>query len=121
MRRHITITPIAGAVVVSVEGREFGSSQRALELCEVGYPPVVYVPRADIDMGRLSRTDLATACPWKGWASHFSVKAEGRLLENAAWSYEDPLPEMAEIAGHLAFYPGGVTVTRGERLLRGCG
>ena len=25
-------------------------------------------------------------------------------LENAVWSYEDPLPEVTEIAGHLAFY-----------------
>ena len=34
-------------------------------------------------------------------------------LENVAWSYEDPKPEVAEIKGYLAFYAGnGVTVEK---------
>ena len=34
-------------------------------------------------------------------------------VENAAWSYEDPVGDMAEIRGHLAFYANdAVTVER---------
>ncbi len=112
MASHITITPIAGPVTVTVGGTPLGESRNALELKEGSYPPVVYVPRADIDMGRLQRTDKATTCPWKGQASYYSVETPAGRLENAVWSYETPLPDMAPIAGHLAFYPS-VTVTRG--------
>jgi uncharacterized protein (DUF427 family) len=31
-------------------------------------------------------------------------------VENAAWSYEDPKPDVAAIRGLLAFYPDKVTV-----------
>jgi uncharacterized protein (DUF427 family) len=113
MASHITITPIAGTVTVAAGATSLGESRRALELREVSYPPVVYVPREDIDMGKLSRTERATTCPWKGQASYYSIKTPGGVLENAVWSYEAPLPDMAPIAGHLAFYADKVTVTRG--------
>lgn len=113
MASHITISPIAGPVTVAAGATQIGQSNRALELREGSYPPVVYVPRADIDMGKLEKTTRATTCPWKGQASYYSVRTPQGLLENSVWSYESPLPEMGEIAGHLAFYPDKVTVTRG--------
>ena len=90
-----------------------GRSDRALELREGSYPPVIYVPREDIDMRRLVRTVHATKRPWKGQASYYSIKGDFGMLANAVWTYEDPLPEVAAITGVLAFYPDRVTVTRG--------
>jgi uncharacterized protein (DUF427 family) len=109
---HITITAISGPVTVKVGDMTLGESHRALELKEGSYPPVTYVPREDIDMARLVRTEKATTCPWKGQASYYSIQTDGGLLDNAVWTYEDPSPDVAPIAGHLAFYPS-VTVTRG--------
>lgn len=109
---HITITAISEPVTVTVGGMTLGESHRALELKEGSYPPVTYVPREDIDMSRLVRTEKATTCPWKGQASYFSVRTDSGVLDNAVWTYEDPIPDVAPIAGHLAFYPS-VTVTRG--------
>lgn len=109
---HITITAIAEPVTVRFGGMTLGESHRALELTEGSYPPVTYVPREDVDMSRLVRTEKATTCPWKGQASYYSIRGEDGLLENAVWSYEEPKPDVAPIAGHLAFYPS-VTVTRG--------
>jgi len=109
---HITITAIAEPVTVSLGGLTLGQSRNALELREGSSPPVIYVPRADIDMSRLLRTERATTCSWKGRASYYSVRGEDGLLENAVWSYEDPKADVAAIAGHLAFYPS-VTVRRG--------
>ncbi|WP_374430322.1 DUF427 domain-containing protein [Tabrizicola sp.] len=109
---HITITAISEPVTVTVGGMTLGESHRALELKEGTYPPVTYVPREDIDMSRLVRTEKATTCPWKGQASYYSVRTDSGVLDNAVWSYEDPIPDVAPIAGHLAFYPS-VTVTRG--------
>jgi uncharacterized protein (DUF427 family) len=112
MASHITITPIAGPVTVAAAGETLGTSRNALELKEGSYPPVIYVPRADIDMGRLEKTARSTTCPHKGAASYYSIRGAGGVLENAVWSYETPKADMADIAGHLAFYPS-VTVTRG--------
>ncbi|HEY0224203.1 MAG TPA: DUF427 domain-containing protein, partial [Pseudolabrys sp.] len=50
----------------------------------------------------------ASHCPYKGDASYFSIQAGGKVAENAVWSYVQPFPAMAEIAGHLAFYPNRV-------------
>ncbi len=90
-----------------------GTSQRALDLREGSYPPVIYVPREDIDMGLLEKTARASTCPWKGAASYYSIRAGSGLLENAVWSYEAPKAEVGAIAGHLAFYADRVSVTRG--------
>lgn len=69
------------------------------------YPPVQYIPRADADMSLLKPTAHASHCPYKGDASYFSIAANRRTADNAVWCYEQPFPAMAEIAGHLAFYP----------------
>ena len=113
MAGHITITPIDGPVTVQAGSTMLGRSERAMELREAGYPPVVYIPREDIDMSRLLRTDHATKCPWKGQASYYSIKGDFGMLANAVWTYETPVPDVEQIAGHLAFYPDRVKVTRG--------
>jgi uncharacterized protein (DUF427 family) len=113
MSSHITVTTISDPVTVMAGGLMLGSSRRALELKEGSYPPVVYVPREDIDVSKLARTERASTCPWKGKASYYSIQTPGGVLDNAVWSYEAPLSDMTAIAGHLAFYPDRVQVTRG--------
>ena len=113
MASHISIARIEGPVTVTAGGMVLGTTRRALELREGSYPPVVYVPRDDMDMVALNRTERSTRCPWKGAASYYSIRTPDGDLENAVWSYEEPLPAVAAIAGHLAFYPDKVTVSRG--------
>jgi uncharacterized protein (DUF427 family) len=69
---------------------------------------VQYIPRADVDMALLTRSDHTTHCPYKGDASYFSIPAGGDRAENAVWSYETPHEAVAAIAGHVAFYPNRV-------------
>jgi uncharacterized protein (DUF427 family) len=104
----ITVAKTPGRVVVRVGGQVVADSRNALTLKEASYPPVQYIPRADVDMALLSRTDHATHCPYKGDASYFSIPAGGARAINAVWSYERPFPAVAAIAGHLAFYPDRV-------------
>lgn len=113
MSGHITITPIAETVTVTLGSTVLGHSDRALALKEGSYPPVVYVPREDIDMDRLVQTNHTTSCPSKGRATYYSVKGDFAKFANAVWSYENPKPDVAQITGHLAFYTDRVTVTRG--------
>ena len=113
MVSHITIAPVAEPVTVTAAGAVLGTSHNALELREGSYGPVIYVPRADIDMSKLEKTSRSTTCPHKGVASYYSVRSGDGTLDNAVWSYETPKAAVAAIAGHLAFYTDRITVTRG--------
>lgn len=107
---HITITEDPGAYAITAGGTALGRTTRALRLVEGSYPPVLYIPRADVDMARLQRTDRQTTCPHKGPCSYYSIVTEAGVLNNAVWSYETPIAGMEAIAGHLAFYPDRVQV-----------
>jgi uncharacterized protein (DUF427 family) len=104
----ITIEPNPKRVVVRFAGQIVAKSDRALALREAQYPVVQYIPRADVDMSLLTRTDHSTHCPFKGDASYFSIRAGGREAANAIWSYEAPFPAVSAIKDHLAFYPNRV-------------
>jgi uncharacterized protein (DUF427 family) len=113
MADHISITGSEAVWTVRAGGAVLGETTRALILTEGDHPPVVYFPREDIATAFLDATDKTTHCPHKGDARHYSVVTKSRTLANAAWSYEDPLPEVAAIKGYLAFYPiDEVTVER---------
>jgi uncharacterized protein (DUF427 family) len=91
-------------VVVFVAGRVIADSRRALTLREAAYSPVHYIPRRDVDMSLLARTDHVTYCPFKGDCAYYSIPIGGERSTNAVWTYEQPYPAVAEIDGHLAFY-----------------
>ena len=62
----ITIERNPNRLVVTVGGRIVADKRAALTLREASYPPVQYVPREDVDMALLARTDRVTYCPYKG-------------------------------------------------------
>jgi uncharacterized protein (DUF427 family) len=104
----IIIAPNPARVVVSVAGRVIADTRDALTLREASYPGVQYIPRKDVDMALLERTDHATYCPYKGECAYYSIPLGGKRSANAVWTYEDPFAAAAEIKGHLAFYPDRV-------------
>ncbi|MGI4815507.1 MAG: DUF427 domain-containing protein [Janthinobacterium lividum] len=104
----ITVTPYPGRIVVTVAGRVVADSRAALTLQEAAYPAVQYIPRQDVDMSLLQRTDHATYCPFKGDCSYYSIPAGGERSANAVWSYEAPFDAVASIKDHVAFYPDRV-------------
>ena len=106
----ITITANPRRVRVTADGVVIAETTHALTLKEARYPAVQYVPREDANMALLERTDRVTHCPYKGDASYYSIKANGKTLDNAIWTYETPFPAMAEISHHLAFYPDKVKI-----------
>ncbi|TNC73825.1 DUF427 domain-containing protein [Rubellimicrobium roseum] len=112
MTKHITITPSDGTWVVTADGAVLAESRRALELREGTYPAVIYIPRDDIAMALFEPSPTRTTCPHKGQASYFTFVGEGSRAQDAAWSYEAPIDDVAPIAGHLAFYPGKVRIER---------
>ena len=104
----ITLTRNGNRIRVSYAGKTVADTMRALTLKEASYPPVQYIPRADVKMELLKKTAHTSHCPYKGDASYFSIESGGKTAQNAVWSYEEPFPAMAEIGGYLAFYPDRV-------------
>ena len=104
----ITVEPNPGRIVVKVAGRVIADTRAALTLREAAYPPVQYIPRQDVDMSLLKRTEHATYCPYKGDCAYYSIPIGGERSANAVWTYEAPYAAVSAIKDHLAFYPDRV-------------
>lgn len=110
MTDYIKIRPASGTWVVRAAGAVLGETTQALELIEGDYPPVIYIPRADIAMAFFDRSETTSSCPRKGTATCYSIIAKSGALTDSAWSYEAPRDAADEIKDHLAFYTDKVAV-----------
>ena len=104
----ITIEAAEARVKVRVAGKTIADSVRALVLREANYPPVYYLPAADVDASQLVASSHTTYCPYKGDCSYHHIAAGGDRSQNAVWSYRAPYDAVVAIAGHFAFYPDRV-------------
>ena len=95
-------------IVVKAGGQIIADTREALTLREASYPAVQYIPRRDVDMAALVRSEHTTYCPYKGHASYYSIPAGGDRSRNAVWTYENPFDAMAKIKDYVAFYPDRV-------------
>ncbi|MCV7079370.1 DUF427 domain-containing protein [Mycobacterium szulgai] len=108
----ITIEPTPGRVEVRVNGELIADTSAALQLREATLPVVQYIPLTDVVQERLTRTETSSYCPFKGEASYYSVTtAAGDTVADVIWTYEQPYPAVAAIAGHVAFYPNKAEIT----------
>ena len=98
---HVSDSP--RHVRVFFGGETIADSKHAKLVRESDVLPAYYFPKEDV------RTDLFTPsaykmeCPLKGKASYWSIRSAGKSAENAAWSYENPLPSASAIRDHFAF------------------
>jgi uncharacterized protein (DUF427 family) len=93
-------------VRIAFQGRLLADTTSPTLVYETVLPTRFYVPRDDI-VAHLTPSDTRTYCPYKGEASYYSI--DGR--QDVAWSYQDPLPDAAPLAGLVAFYDEAVEVT----------
>ena len=100
----ITVEPSGTHVVIKVAGHVLADTRSSLELREASYPAVYYIPRKDVDLSLLARSDHHTYCPYKGECSYFSIPLAGERGINAVWTYETPYDAVAPIKDYLAFY-----------------
>ena len=100
----ITIENNPNRIKVAFNGTVIAETTRALVLKEGPLPPATYIPREDVQMSYLQRTDHSTHCPFKGNASYFSVRVGNEIADNAVWTYETPIDSVAQIKNCLSFY-----------------
>ena len=91
---------------VEFAGELVADTQGGMRVLETSYPPVYYIPQADIRADLLSQGSRHTFCEFKGLASYWTLRVGDMVSVDAAWSYERPSPGYEAIRGHLAFYVG---------------
>lgn len=92
-------------------------STDAVRILETAGAPAFYLPREDVNMELLKRSDRVTQCEWKGYGTYWHIVIGDETLANAAWSYENPFPEYKEIKGMISFYPARLACyVDGERV-----
>ncbi len=70
-----------------------------------------YFPEDSIRKEFFAPSSTHTTCPWKGIASYYSLKVDGKENPDAAWYYPDPKEAAKVIKGRVAFWKG-VEVTK---------
>lgn len=99
-------------VQVAISGLVVAETRSPVLVFETGLPVRFYLPKGDVDLALFEPTSHHTRCPYKGIADYWSFTGgSGPKLVNVAWSYPEPLPGVAAIAGHIAFYHERVDLT----------
>lgn len=106
----LSFTPAHRRVRALYNGHLIADSGDAVICQEAAYAPVVYFPKADVQMVVMHPTAHTSFCPYKGQASYWTITRDGQFAENGAWSYETPFPASTAISGLIAFYPNVVTI-----------
>jgi uncharacterized protein (DUF427 family) len=102
------VEAVPDRIRVLMDGRPLADSVAALCVLETAGAPVYYLPRADIDMARLSAARRQTFCEWKGTADYVDFADGVRSVRWIGWTYPDPLPGFEAIRDRIAFYAGKV-------------
>lgn len=111
---RVDVRPSSRPVTVSAGGEPLAESGRAMILSETGMPNRVYLPREDISDGLLEPSSTTSVCPYKGEASYWSLGVGGRTLEDATFTYDEPLDDARRVAGFVCFLHDDVETSFAE-------
>jgi uncharacterized protein (DUF427 family) len=91
-------------VRLELDGVVLAESTRPQLLFESGFPMArYYLPREDVAVGLQAGT-WKTTCAYKGHATHYHARVGDDVVENVAWSYEEPLSDAIQVKGLVSFY-----------------
>jgi uncharacterized protein (DUF427 family) len=71
---------------------------------ETHLPPRWYLPREDVRMDLLTPSETTSVCAYKGHASYFSLSGDPSGGRDIAWTYTDPLHEVAAVKDRVCFF-----------------
>jgi uncharacterized protein (DUF427 family) len=88
---------------VTVAGTRLVDTAETVIVFETALEPRLYVEPSLVRMDLLRRTDSTSYCNYKGDATYWAAVIGDTVVEDVAWSYEDPPPETLPIKGYLSF------------------
>ncbi|EHI12916.1 DUF427 domain-containing protein [Mycolicibacterium thermoresistibile] len=103
--------PTRRALRVAVEGTVLVDTTETVIVFETSLAPRLYVAPELVRTDLLRRTDTSSYCNYKGHATYWAAVIGDTVVEDVAWSYEDPRPESLPIKGYLSFDDTRVQMT----------
>lgn len=107
---RVDCRPSARALRVTVEGTTLVDTSETTVVFETALAPVLYVHPSHVRTDLLRRSDTSSYCNYKGYATYWSAVIGDAVVDDVAWSYDDPLPETLPIKGYFAFDAGRADV-----------
>ena len=95
--------PYPRRVRAVIGGITVADSDSVLLVHETGLLPVYYFPIDDVRIEALLPAGRNSVSPLLGEAERYSLHAEGRVVDAAAWGFSDAPDAAPAVAGHLAF------------------
>jgi uncharacterized protein (DUF427 family) len=100
---RVDCRPTRRRLRVAVNGRVLVDTDDTVIVFETALEPRLYVDPSLVRTDLLRRTQTSSYCNYKGVASYWAAVVGDTVIEDVAWSYEDPLPETLPIRAHLSF------------------
>ncbi|HEY7053234.1 MAG TPA: DUF427 domain-containing protein [Mycobacterium sp.] len=100
---RIDCRPTTRRLRVAVDGTVLVDTDDTVIVFETALEPRLYVSPSHVRTDLLKRTDTSSYCNYKGNATYWAAVVGGTVVDDIAWSYEDPLPETVPIRGFLSF------------------
>ena len=114
---RVDVLPSSRHVKVSYRDVTIAETHKPTILYETGVNPRYYIPAVDVRLELIEPAARTSSCPYKGFASYWSVLVGDDEMLESAWSYATPFPEARLIAGMLSFYTNRFIVeVDGERV-----
>jgi uncharacterized protein (DUF427 family) len=107
---RVDCRPTKRRLRVSVDGTALVDTDDTVILFETALEARLYVAPAHVRTELLRRSETSSYCNYKGFATYWSVVLDGRVIDDVAWSYEDPPPESLPIKGLFSFDAARVDV-----------
>jgi uncharacterized protein (DUF427 family) len=108
---RVDCVPTSRRLTVELAGTVVVDTTATTGVYETALAPRLYVDRTEVRGARLVRSRTTSYCPYKGTATWWDLELGDSVFRDAAWSYDDPLPESLPIRGLLGFDEARVDVT----------
>jgi uncharacterized protein (DUF427 family) len=115
---RVDCRPTTRRLRVAVDSTNLVDTDDTVILFETALEPRLYVAPAHVRTELLRRSEMSSYCNYKGFATYWSAVLDGRVIDDVAWSYEDPPPESLPIKGFFSFDDARVDVVAELPLIR---
>lgn len=113
------LEPFKGSITIELGGSIIASTKQAWRVLETSHPPSYYLPRQCFADGVLRLASGTSWCEWKGQATYYDLVSTDRVAHKSAWTYPEPTPAFAAIAGAVSIMAAQVDCCRvnGEQVV----
>ena len=103
MKSEFIISIAFGKWSIRAGGAVLGETKKALELYEGDSKPALYFAKKDLAMAFFERTEHEIIHPYKGKMGYYSIVTKSQTLENIAWEFIAPRPEVMDLLNYVSF------------------